>query len=114
MAKFEFVQWLLDWLFSNDSFEFEWDTGNRTKSKSKHDVETAESEEIFSDENKVPLGIQIEPPTSEPRFGLLGRTGLGRRLHVVFTIREGKVRIIASRPMHRKERALYEQSLRQK
>ncbi|HLB59811.1 MAG TPA: BrnT family toxin [Bdellovibrionota bacterium] len=114
MAKFEVVQWFIDWLFGQRRFAFDWDDGNLTKSKTKHGVETFESEEIFYDETKVPLGIQVQPPVSEPRFGLLGKTNNGRMLHIVFTIREGNVRIIAARPMHKKERVLYEKNLRKK
>lgn len=112
MAKFEYLQWLIDWIFGQQGFVFQWDEGNETKSKVKHEVETHECEEIFYDIDKLPLGIQVQPVVSEPRFGLLGRTFDGRLLHVVFTIREGQVRVIAARPMHRKERAVYEQNLR--
>ncbi|MBK9309042.1 MAG: BrnT family toxin [Nitrospira sp.] len=37
----------------------------------------------------------------------------GRILHVVFTLREGKVRPISARPAHKKERELYEAYLRE-
>ena len=79
----------------------------------KHDVDTTEAEQAFYDERLSPLGSQVEPEVDEPRFGILGRTFTGRRLHVVFTIRSGQVRMISARPMHRKERAQYEQALRQ-
>lgn len=88
------------------------DAGNSTKSKDKHGVETHEAEEVFFDEAKVPLGIQIQPAVPEPRFGLIGKTKNSRLLHLVFSIRDGRARIIAARPMHKKERALYEESLR--
>ena len=114
MAKFEFIQWLEDWLFTCEEFIFDWDRGNSTKSKDKHGVEINEAEEVFSDKAKVPLGIQIQPVVPEPRFGLLGKTSNSRLLHLVFAIRDGKVRIIAARPMHRNERDLYEESLRKK
>jgi hypothetical protein len=55
-----------------------------TKSKTKHDVEAHEAEQIFYDESKVPMGIQIQPVVDEPRFGLLGRTSTSRLLHTVF------------------------------
>lgn len=113
MAKFEFSGWLLRWLFSRKTFEFIWDEGNATKSHQKHDVDTAEAEHVFYDEDIYPLGSQVEPEVDEPRFGILGKTFTGRRLHVVFTVRSGKVRVISARPMHRKERAQYEQALRE-
>ena len=112
MAKFEYIQWLVDWILGQQVFLFEWDGGNKTKSQAKHQVEIHECEEVFYDIDKQPLGIQVQPAVSEPRFGLLGRTFYGRFLHVVFTIREGQVRVIAARPMHKKERVNYEQNLR--
>lgn len=113
MAKFEFSGWLLRWLFSKKTLEFIWDDGNATKSRQKHEVDATEAEQVFCDEGIYPLGSQVEPEVDEPRFGLLGKTFSGRRLHVVFTVRSGQVRVISARPMHRKERAHYEQALRQ-
>ena len=59
MAIFEFSQWLFDWIFSQNDFLIEWDKGNQTKSKTKHDVDTMEAQQVFVDGNKVPLGIQV-------------------------------------------------------
>jgi uncharacterized DUF497 family protein len=114
MAKFEFSGWLLRWLFSRKTFEFIWDEGNATKSHQKHDVDTTEAEQVFYDEGTYPLGSQVEPEVDEPRFAVLGKTFSGSKLHIVFTVRSGHVRVISARPMHKKERAQYEQALRQK
>ncbi len=111
MAKFEFSGWLIRWLFAQEMFHFAWDSGNSEKSRKKHFVETKEAEEVFYDEVIFPLGVQTEPAVDEPRFGVLGKTYSGRFLHVVFTIRDGRVRVISARPMHRKERLSYEQAL---
>ncbi|WP_272486662.1 BrnT family toxin [Zeimonas sediminis] len=48
----------------------------------------------------------------EPRFHALGMTDEGRGLHIAFTLRGSgtKIRVISARPMHRKERAIYEQA----
>jgi uncharacterized DUF497 family protein len=110
MAKFEFSEWLLRWLFSGRAFEFIWDEGNSTKSSKKHGVEIPEAEEVFDDTDICPLGIQVDPPVQEPRFGVLGKSHAGRGLHVVFVIRMGHIRVVSARPMHRKERAFYEQA----
>lgn len=109
MAKFAFVQWLLEWLFDSRSFIFEWDNGNETKSKTKHEVTCDEAEEVFRNRNNVPLGIQISPRVSEARYGIIGLTKKGRPLFVSFTLRAGTVRVISTRPMSRKERRLYDQ-----
>ena len=113
MAKFEFSQWLFDWFFSQNDFLFEWDKGNQTKSKTKHDVDTMEAQQVFVDGNKVPLGIQVEPIVPEPRFGIIGQTESGRILHVVFAVRGGKTRVISARTAHKKERLFYEKTLRE-
>jgi uncharacterized protein len=108
MARFEFIQWLVQWLFSRENFEFSWDEGNETKSLQKHDVTIEEAEQIFLNRDCLaPLGIQVAPKPNEPRFGALGMTLLGRRLAVSFTVRSGKIRVISARTMSKKERRMY-------
>jgi uncharacterized DUF497 family protein len=113
MAKFKFVEWLLLWLQENSHFEFDWDEGNRTKSAAKHAVRIEAAEEVFTLGQAAPLGIQISPVAHEERLGIVGPTSEGRLLHVVFTLRDGKVRPISARPAHKKERELYEAYLRE-
>jgi uncharacterized protein len=89
---------------------FDWDEGNRRKSTDKHGVGQSEAEQVFFNE---PLLIvrDLGHSSVEPRFHALGRTDLGRLLHVTFTLRRGNrlIRTISARPMHRKERDRYEQ-----
>lgn len=106
MAKFKFVEWLMLWLQERALYEFEWDDGNRTKSAAKHSVTTTETEEVFRVGTAAPLGVQISPEVHEERLGIVGATSGGRILHVVFTLREGKVRPISTRPAHKREGAL--------
>ena len=113
MAKFKFVEWLLLWLQENSHFEFDWDEGNRRRSAAKHAARTDEAEEIFTLGQAAPLGVQISPVTNEERLGIVGATSEGRVLHVVFTLREGKVRPISVRPAHKKERELYDAYIRE-
>jgi uncharacterized DUF497 family protein len=86
---------------------FEWDAGNLNKNSAKHDVTCREAEEIFFNQ---PLIVAPDPAHSqtEPRFRVLGRTNQGRLLHLNFTPRREKLRIISARPMNRKERTAYE------
>lgn len=107
MAQFDYSIWLIQFLLRS-VFEFDWDKGNSTKNKEKHNVDTVEAEEVFLDEFKIPLGIQIAPEVGEPRFGVLGLTVSGKPLFVCFTAREQKVRVINVRPMNKKERNFYE------
>ena len=86
---------------------FDWDAGNFTKNSTKHDVTCREAEEIFFNQ---PLIVAPDPAHSqtEPRFRFLGRTDTDRLLHLNFTVRGDKLRIISARPMNRKERTVYE------
>ena len=89
---------------------FDWDEGNHRKSVDKHAVSPSEAEEVFFNE---PLLIvqDVRHSGVEARFHALGKTDLGRFLHVTFTLRRGNrlIRPISARPMHRNERHRYEQ-----
>ncbi len=89
---------------------FDWDRGNSVKID-KHGVATLEAEQVFF---TSPLIITPDErhSQSEPRFRALGKTLLGRRLTVIFTLRSGGtlLRVISVRDMHRKERASYEEA----
>jgi uncharacterized DUF497 family protein len=89
---------------------FDWDEGNSRKSVDKHGVTQAEAEQVFFNE---PLLVVEDARHSqrEARLHALGRTDLGRLLHVTFTLRQDgtAIRVISARPMHRKERHRYDQ-----
>jgi uncharacterized DUF497 family protein len=86
---------------------FEWDSGNERKN-AKHGVSPAEAEQVFLNEPLVVLD-DSKHSNVEQRFHALGQTSEGRMLHITFTIRTSKIRIISARDMHRKERTIYEQ-----
>ena len=88
---------------------FEWDEKNREKNWEKHRVSAAECEEVFF---SLPLILREDTGHSqgEPRFYVLGETGMGRQLFVVFTVRNDKIRVISARDLSRKERRIYEQA----
>ena len=89
---------------------FDWDEGNAMKGE-KHAVSAAEAEQVFVNEPLVVLKDVVHS-VAEPRWHALGRTSAGRLLHVTFTLRAGatRVRIISARPMHRKEKTVYEKT----
>jgi uncharacterized DUF497 family protein len=89
---------------------FQWDAGNARKSADKHGVSQAEAEQIFFNEPLLLLPDARHNQTGS-RFYALGRTDDGRRLHVIFTLRDqGRlIRIISARDMHRTERTQYGQ-----
>ena len=86
---------------------FDWDQGNERKSEQKHNVSQGEAEQVFF---SAPLFVleDISHSGMEDRFHALGKTESGRLLHVTFTIRAKRVRVISARDMHRKERRTYE------
>lgn len=90
---------------------FDWDAGNARKSEEKHGVSMAEAEQVFFN---LPL-LMLEDAThsaQEVRIHALGKTDEGRALHITFTLRQAGavIRVISARDMHRKERAIYEQT----
>jgi uncharacterized DUF497 family protein len=109
MAQFKFILWLAYWYLQTEVFEFEWDTGNSTKSVSKHGVDCVEVESVFHLRLAVPIGRQMIPKVSEERLCLIGPSQAGRLLSIVFTLRDGRVRPISSRIAGKKERRLYEE-----
>ena len=89
---------------------FDWDEGNSRKSVEKHDVSQAEAEQVFFNEPLL-MVEDVSHNVRELRLHALGRTDVGRLLHITFTLRgDGQlIRVISARSMHRKERARYEQ-----
>ena len=85
---------------------FQWDTGNKDKNLIKHKVTNYECEQIFFNQPFF-VNDDVKHSISEKRFYALGQTDLGRKLFVVFTIRNKKIRIISARDMNRKEREIY-------
>lgn len=89
---------------------FDWDAGN-TRKNDKHGVSMAEAEQVFF--NAPLLTVEdVAHSQLEPRLHALGQTDAGRRLHITCTLRASGtlIRVISARDMHRKERAIYEQT----
>ncbi len=86
---------------------FEWDDGNRDKNWIKHKVSNSECEQIFFNQPLI-VHFDVKHSDMEDRFYALGHTDLNRKLFVVFTIRNKKIRIISARDMSKKERKIYE------
>jgi len=88
---------------------FDWDRGNRAKCQ-KHGLSMALIESLFA----RPLAIVpgVADSIEESRFCAVGKTGNGRRVFLVFTLRrkgnEQLIRPISARYMHKKEIESYE------
>lgn len=94
-------------IFSSE-LKFAWDEGNITKSEKKHSVTQIEAEEVFFNQ---PLVVEDSAHSRhERRFWALGRTGGKKSIHVTFTIRKDRLRVISARPMSKKERDIYEKA----
>jgi uncharacterized protein len=108
MAKFRFLEWLVDWFHEQESFSFDWDDGNNTKSNVKHAITCDEAESVFQQPEAIrALGEQIEPRAPEPRYGIFGMTISAKPVFICFTLRGSGVRIISARPLNKRERVRY-------
>ncbi len=90
-----------------DCTGFEWDKGNSNKNLAKHKVSDSECEQIFFNQPFI-SGSDISHSHDEPRYYALGTTDSGRRLLVVYTIRNQLIRVISARDMNRNEKREYE------
>tara|TARA_R110002095_G_scaffold83944_2_gene72915 strand:+ start:3764 stop:4075 length:312 start_codon:yes stop_codon:yes gene_type:complete len=90
---------------------FDWNEGNSRKNAEKHGVSQSEAEKIFFNEPLLVLE-DSKHSQAEARFHALGETDDERLLHITFTLRQNGtlIRVISARNMHRKERAVYEQT----
>jgi uncharacterized protein len=85
-------------------FEFDWNDGNTAKC-AKHGLTRAEIEYAFSHG-----ALYAADPThslAEQRFIALSKTAEGRPVFIAFCWRDGRVRPISARYMHRKEAQRY-------
>ncbi len=87
---------------------FEWDTGNLLKSKIKHKVDSLECEQIFH--NDPVYFFDEKHSQKEKRYAVYGEADQGRKLFIIFTIRDDKIRVISARDQSKKERRVYEKN----
>ncbi|OGV97396.1 hypothetical protein A2W24_03590 [Microgenomates group bacterium RBG_16_45_19] len=86
---------------------FDWDIGNIEKNWDKHKVDAKEAEEVFFNK-RLKLFPDKKHSSKEQRYAALGVTNLRRKLTIIFTIREQRIRIISARNQSNKERKQYE------
>ena len=94
----------------NKITSFDWDNGNSRKND-KHGVSSAEAEQVFFNDPLL-LVEDTKHSHAEQRYHALGKTDEGRTLHITFTLRQAgeRIRVISARDMHKKERAIYDQT----
>ena len=101
----ELARWFEELVITNDVFQ--WDRGNSTKNV-KHGVSQKEIESLLLG-SFVLGGRIIEPHHIENRWVLFSESMTGRRLTLIFTIRDNLIRPISCRAMREEERKLYEE-----
>lgn len=92
---------------------FDWDEHNINKNKLKHGVDISECEEVFYNKPQI-VAFDKSHSQKEDRYSLIGNTTKGKRLTIIFTLRNGKIRVISARAQSNKERKLYDEELRKK
>ncbi len=83
-------------MFDIDSLDgFEWDDGNLTKNWDRHQVSSAEYEEVFLN---VPLLLadDVKHSVNESRYYALGQTDGGRPLFITFAVRGTRIRVLSA------------------
>ena len=88
---------------------FEWDAGNSGKNAKKHGDSDHECEEVFYDIN-LKVFHDAGHSSTEARYYGLGETFSRRKVFMVFTIRNDKIRVISARDMNKKERMEHEKN----
>lgn len=89
---------------------FEWDFGNVSHLWEQHQVRPFESEEAVKDLNSI-INPDDLHSQKEVRFAVIGKTRKHKMLFLVFTIRNGHIRILHARDAKRKEVKLYEEKI---
>jgi len=85
---------------------YQWDRDKAEANMRKHGIDFADSIAVFEDQ--YALTIEDDFP-HEQRFVTIGMDTIGRVLVVVYTWRQGDIRVISARRATRRERQLYEQ-----
>lgn len=91
---------------------FEWDKGNIEKSYKKHGIRPRDTEEVFLDKD-LRVERDIKHQAKEERHIAIGKTLADKLLFIIFTMRNKRIRIISGRTANRKERRLYEESIKE-
>lgn len=84
--------------------DFDWDENN-IEHIACHNVIPEEVEEVLLDPKRV--GTSARKVSEEKRWVMIGSTQYGRILFVVFTRREGMIRVVTARDATYKEKRTY-------
>ena len=84
--------------------EFEFDANKSNNNKTKHGIDFAEAQAIWSDPDLVEIPART---SDEPRFLVIGRIA-GRHWSAVIAYRHDRIRIISVRRARQEEIDIYE------
>jgi hypothetical protein len=84
--------------------DYEWDEAKAAANAAKHGIHFHDAVEVFSDRRAITLH---ERHPDEERFITIGMDALVRLLVVVYTWRDGTIRLISARKATRAERINY-------
>ena len=87
--------------------DFEWDPAKAASNRRKHGVSFEEAAEAVNDPRAIEEYDFEHSTATEDRFRLVGMSGKGRLLVVVYTRRDEAVRIISARRATRSEAEAY-------
>ena len=90
---------------------FVWDAANNDKNWLKHKVANRQAEEVLLNPGNVIVN-DSQHSKQEKRYIAIGSTEKGLMFSVVFTLRTGYIRVISARPASRKERIIYEKTVK--
>jgi hypothetical protein len=76
------------------ALQYEWNRGN-TNHIARHGVTPGEAEEVIAGN---PIVMEVQFRNRERRILCAGHTAEGRALAVVYTVREGRVRVVTAFP----------------
>ena len=88
---------------------FDWNEANKFKNWQKHQVDFRECEEVLFNQPLL-VNFDLKHSGKEKRYQALGKTNQKRKLFIVFTIRNKKIRIISARDQSKQERRIYEKA----
>jgi len=90
---------------------FQWDDEKDNKNQDKHSISFDDAKEIFM----YPITEYVDNRQNygEIRYIATGRNSVNFLMTVVYTFRNGKIRIISARTANKKERKKYENSQQQ-
>jgi len=85
---------------------FEWDENKRRANVAKHGIDFVDAADVFAD--PMPFIYRSAQSSNEERYVAIGNSK-GTIIAVVFTRREGKLRIISARAARKSERESYDE-----